>query len=446
MTGGSPASVSGEPRVLRLLGRTVGALIVIGAVATSVWVWRLIELHPRTDDAAVRANIVGIAPHVSGAIVELPVVDNQRVMQGDLLFVIDPRPYQARLERARADLALALKEVAAQQRAIAAATAEVGRRQAVLAAATADVARRETEPPTVEAEIARLEAERNAAEATVTRLQAELAYADDYFRRVEPLLARQFVTADRVSEAQSKRRAASAAVAEAERRLGAAEAAIAEARMKKRAAEAGVDQARASRRGADVSIEQAHHERARAQDLLAQYGDLNARLQAARAAVYAAELDVGYCRVRAPFDAYVTNLNIAVGEYARQGQQVFALVDNRTWYVIANFRETYMDAIRPGMEAQVYLVSYPGRAFRGVVQGIGWANHPDDGSTVGVLPAVQRTINWVRLANRFPVRIVLSESDPARPFRMGSTAVVTIRGSASPSTSPASGPAPPARP
>ncbi len=97
----------------------------------------------------------------------------------------------------------------------------------------------------------------------------------------------------------------------------------------------------------------------------------------------AAELDVGYCRVRAPFDAYVTNLNIAVGEYARQGQQVFALVDNRAWYVLANFRETYMPSIKPGMEAEVYLLTYPGRSFRGVVQGIGWANHPDDGATVG---------------------------------------------------------------
>jgi multidrug efflux system membrane fusion protein len=62
------------------------------------------------------------------------------------------------------------------------------------------------------------------------------------------------------------------------------------------------------------------------------------------------------------------------------------------------------------------------------VQGIGWANRPDDGGTVGVLPDVQRTINWVRLANRFPVRIVLPPPDPERPFRMGATAVVTIRG------------------
>jgi len=144
--------------------------------------------------------------------------------------------------------------------------------------------------------------------------------------------------------------------------------------------------------------------------------------------VRAADLDVGYCQVRAPFDAYVTNLNIAVGEYARQGQRVFALVDNRAWYVLANFSETYMSSIKPGMEADVYLVTYPRRSFRGVVQGIGWATRPDDGETVGVLPAVQRTLNWVRLANRFQVRVRIEERDADHPFRMGTTAVVTIRG------------------
>ena len=86
-------------------------------------------------------------------------------------------------------------------------------------------------------------------------------------------------------------------------------------------------------------------------------------------------------------------------------QQVVALVDNRAWYVLANFSETYMASIQPGMEAEVYLVSYPRRSFRGVVQGIGWANRPEDGATVGVLPEVRRTLNWVRLSNRFQVAL-----------------------------------------
>jgi multidrug efflux system membrane fusion protein len=96
---------------------------------------------------------------------------------------------------------------------------------------------------------------------------------------------------------------------------------------------------------------------------------------------------------------------------------------------MANFRETYMSAIKPGMAAEIFLMSYPNRPFRGVVQGIGWATHPEDGGPAGGLPAVARTLNWVRLANRFPVRITLEERDPDRPFRMGASAVVTIKGS-----------------
>ena len=396
---------------LHIIGRTIGVAIVIGAVAASIYAFRRNFVNPRTDDAAVRANVVGIAPQVSGPIVDLRVTDNQHVKEGDLLFTIDCRPYEARLARARADLALAVKEVEAQRKLIASTASEIGRREASLAASTAD--------------ISRAEEERAATEAAMAKFQAEAAYAEDYLQRVERLVDRQFVTTDKVAEARSRRDATAAAVQEARRRV--------------RAAEAAVKQGVATRQGAAHAVEQSRQDVSRAQDLLAQSGDYNARIQSAEANVRAAELDVGYCRVTAPFDAYVTNLNIAVGEYARQGQQIFALVDNRTWYVLANFRETYMSSIKPGMEADAYLLGYPGRRFRGVVQGIGWANKPQDGGT-GVLPELQQTLNWVRLANRFQVRIRLDERDAELPFRMGTTAVVTIRGFPGGRTS-----APPAR-
>jgi multidrug resistance efflux pump len=322
----------------------LGTAIVLGAAVTSLWAWIVSYRHPRTDDAAVRANVVGIAPHVGGPIVDLPVVDNQTVRAGDLLFTIDPRPYEVRLAASRAALSLAESDLEAQRDAI------------------------------------------GAAEAELTRRKAEEGYAADYLRRVEPLLGRGFVTADKVEDARTKLRAANAA------REGAA------------------------------------RERARAEKLLAQVGDLNARIEAARAAVRGAELDVGYCRVVAPFDGYVTNLNIAVGEYAREGQQILALVDGREWWVIANFRETFIDEIRVGAPVDVFLIAYPRHRFHGVVQGIGWAIRPEDGSPAGTLPAVEPTLNWVRLAQRFPVRIRLGPGDPERPYRMGATAVVTVLG------------------
>jgi len=330
--------------VRRVVGRILGFAILIAALVVGLAVTRIAYHEPRTDDAAVRANVVGIAPHVSGPLTALNVVDNQDVQAGDLLFVVDPRPFEIALEQSRAAVMLAQSEVAASTKAIESATAEV------------------------------------------TRLEAERGYAHDHVGRLEPLLPKRFVTRD------------------------------------------GYDEARVKARAADASVDRARRELERQRQLLAQFGDVNARIAAAQAAVHGAELDLQYCYVRAPFDARVTNLNIAQGEYARAGQQVFALVDTRTWYVLANFQETYLDSIRAGMPAEVYLMSYPNRRFRGTVQGIGWAILSEDARTEGVLPAVKPSLNWARLAQRIPVRIQLEAPDPEHPFRMGMTAVVTVRG------------------
>ncbi|HVN28744.1 MAG TPA: efflux RND transporter periplasmic adaptor subunit, partial [Candidatus Binataceae bacterium] len=178
----------------------------------------------------------------------------------------------------------------------------------------------------------------------------------------------------------------------------------------------------------EAGVSSAQSEVSKAQNDLGQYGNINARRKAAEAALYDAKLNLEYCYVQAPFDAYVTNLNITIGQYANEGREVLSLVDNRTWYVVANFRENFLDHIRPGMDAQVYLLGYPNKRFRGRVQGVGWALFQNNGATVQGLPEVEETLNWVRLSQRFPVRVTLERNDPAFPFRMGATAVVTIRG------------------
>jgi len=96
--------------------------------------------------------------------------------------------------------------------------------------------------------------------------------------------------------------------------------------------------------------------------------------------------------------------------------------------VLANFRENFLGHIRPGMSAEVYLLSYPNKRFRGRVQGVGWALYQGNGASVQGLPQVEETLNWVRLSQRFPVRITLDSDDPGFQFRMGETAVVTIHG------------------
>lgn len=353
-----------------LLGRSIGTVIVLGAIITGALTWRINYQHPSTNDALIRANIVGIAPEVSGRIVELHVDDNQYVKQGDLLYVIDPRPYQAKLDQAKAELLLAEK----------------------------DVDSRRASSGSAEIAIERLQHQRTAAEAEVKRIEAEDEYLHRYVERLEPLAEKQYVTVDQFKQARSK--------------YAASRAELADARAKVLSAQSAITEAKSESRGA-VS-------------LIAQSGNVNARIEVAKAIVAAAELDVEYCSIRAPFNGYITNLNTREGEYAKAGTQMFALVDDRHWYAIASFKETYLPSIRPGQEAEIFLVAYPGKRYRGVVTGIGWANAPDNIKQQGVLPEVQRTLNWVILASRFQVRIEIPERDPDHPLRMGMTAFVTV--------------------
>jgi membrane fusion protein, multidrug efflux system len=143
-----------------------------------------------------------------------------------------------------------------------------------------------------------------------------------------------------------------------------------------------------------------------------------------------ARYNLGNCRVYAPFDALVTNLTISEGAYAHVGQEVFTLIDARTWWAIGNFREGQLSHIQPSMRADVYVMSKPTVHFSGVVDSVGFGVTPDPdiiGKLEKGLPDVQRTLNWVHLASRFPVRVRVENPAPEL-FRVGESAVVTIRG------------------
>jgi multidrug efflux system membrane fusion protein len=232
----------------KFVRKIVTLIIVASAVLITLYVWGIIERHPRTDDATARANVVGIAPRVSGQTIKLNVQDNQAVKKGDVLFEIDPEDYRLALEKAKAELA------------------------------------------------------------TIDR---QIAQAEDTLHRLEPLLPKSFTTAENVDQARTK-----------------------------------VTTLQAQREGAIASI------------------NLD-------------ELHLSYCKVIAPFDGRVINLNISAGAHVSAGVPVFSLLDTSKWYVIANFREAEVRHMAPGSEAIVYLSSAPNQRFRGKVQGIGWAVKPE---------------------------------------------------------------------
>lgn len=329
---------------LRALGRTLSGFFILAAFVLAWFVFRLYYVNPRTDDAYVHANTASLAAHVGGQIITLPIIDNQRVKKGDLLFVVDPRPYKLALDTAKTKLNLTQVEI-------------------------------KTLGDTI-----------NSAEAQLTERKVDAANAKQYLDRILPLREHDFVTDNDVVEARNKLKAAEAGVATA---------------------------------ASEVQ---------KARDALGILGDVNQRVRAAQEEIEDAQLNYNYCFVRAPFDGYVTNLNISEGQYANIGQPVFTLVDDRNWYVLAYFREDLLNRIRPGMTADISLLSYPAERFQGQVQGIGWGLSEENDATIAGLPNVEETLNWVRLNQRFPVRIILKGADGEHPFRMGQTAVVTIRG------------------
>src|SRR2546428_7917457 len=165
----APDTELGDSGARRLAGRVIGAAIVAGAAIAVVVTLVQWDTRPQTDDATVRANFVGIAPQVSGHIVDLRVRDNQQVHEGDLLFVVDPRPYEIAGARARAGLALTRKEVEGLRNGVSTADARVARAAAQVNASAAAALRRETDPDAPDAETARPAAQPGAPAAALPR-------------------------------------------------------------------------------------------------------------------------------------------------------------------------------------------------------------------------------------------------------------------------------------
>lgn len=398
-----------ETTAERHLSRWVSIGIVVGAALLGLVVLYYSNYYPRTDDAEIFANFIGIAPQVEGPITRLNVRDNQFVRKGDLLFEIDERPYEYALETAISDQGTLEGQIGDEQRRIAALVSAVSVSKANIHSAQADVTRAAAAVDQARADVAN-------AEQGVSRARAEWTYANNNLHRLEPLLTKQFVTVDQVDRARTSEISEAEALKQSQSQLQLSQAALQSA------------QAQYERSGANLDESKAQHEQA--QHAVTTLEPLVNQRGAKAAAVKNARYNLDNCRVYAPFDARVTNLNISEGAYAHVGQQVFTLIDARTWWAIGNFREGQLRHISPGMRADVYVLSRPNLRFAGVVDSVGFGVTPDPdviGRIDVGLPDVQRTLNWVHLASRYPVRVRVEHPLPDL-FRLGESAVVTIRG------------------
>ncbi len=391
--------------VQKVLGRLIGIAVVVGAIALLVIVILQTSEHPRTDDANVRANFIEIAPEVSGRLTELPVKDNAYIKQGDLLFVIDPRPYEYALRQALADQASLEQQIIDEQR-------RINAQNSGVEAARAGVDHSNTSVKTAGSTTDVAKAAVSRAQAAVVAAQAQLALATNNVHRIEPLLVKQYVTVEQVDQANTALRVAQGNLDESQAALVQAQAQQAQSVLREREADAIVTESQAR-------LGQAINGMDRIDTLVSQRPARSAKVDSAR-------LDLEWCRVVAPFDAYVTNMNISVGAYARPGTPLFTLIDTTTWYVIANYRESEIRHIQVGGHVDVFLMAHPDQKFDGLVESVGFGVFPEDGRVAGGLPNIDRTLNWVHLSTRFPVRVRVQNPNPAL-FRIGATAVTVVR-------------------
>src|SRR3984957_4999897 len=394
---------------LQWYGRVFTAAMVLMAIVGLLAVYAVTTLHPQTDDAEIFANYIGIAPVVQGPILPLNVADNQYVKRGDLLFEIDDRPYKYALDRSVSDQAALEGQVVDEQRRIGAEVHAVTASGAATRSAGANVDRAQASIREAEADVAR-------SEAALDRAKAESAYAENNLHRVEPLLVKQYVTVDQVDQARTTERATAQSVQEAASQL-----ALNRAHLNTMLA--ALAEAKAS---AEQSTAQLHQ----SQSSVLTLDPLVAQRQGRAPAIANPQYNYNECRVYAPFDARVTSLVISEGAYAHIGQEIFTLIDTRVWWVVANFRETQLKHVQPGRAADVYPMSDPGLRVTGLVESTGYGVIPDPslvGRITPGLPDVQRTLSWVHLASRYPVRIRI-QSPPSDGIRLGESAVVVIRG------------------
>jgi membrane fusion protein (multidrug efflux system) len=369
------------------------ALLVLGGIGVYAFVTGGQE---STDDAVVEADVVAVTARVGGVVKQILVEDNQPVKKGDVLIQIDDADLATKLAQARADLGTATAQAAAAdaQRQVVEASARGGfsTAQAQVAGSTAAV-------EAADAQIA-------AAEAAIARAQAEARKTEADLARAKELIATEAIARQQLDNAQFAYDAAQAGVVQARANL-------ANAQEAKRTAQSRV--AEAQGRLSQSTPVQAQIDAARAAAELA-----HSRVKAAEAAVALAELQLSYTKVLAPENGLVTQLSAREGGLVQAGQPLAHVVPEHT-YVIANFKETQIDAMRPGNRATIEIDAYPDRKFEAVVDSLAGGT----GSRFSLIPPDNASGNFVKVVQRVPVRLEWKQP-PDVPLKAGLSAVVTV--------------------
>jgi len=368
-----------------------GGGIVLLAVIVGLFLYY--RNRESTDDAQVDGHITQISSKVYGRVGEVLVNDNQQVKAGQLLVKLDPRDYQAALDQAKAQLALA--ETDAQSAGI-----DVPRTQLNTQSGTssADAQLAGSQADLMRAQAAYDQA-RTAdlawAQANVEKSKANALLGQADLERYTPLMQKGEISKQQYDAAKANADATASALKADQEKLVQAERGVEIAKAQLDAARAHVQQAQAGIISAKADTKQVVMRQADARGKIA-------KVQQARAGLEAAQLNLEYTTVVAPVDGVVTHKQVEVGQIVQQGQGLMVVVPLQDVWVTANFKETQLRSMKAGQKAEVKVDTY-GTTFSGHIDSIAGAT----GAVLSLLPPENATGNYVKVVQRVPVKIVL---------------------------------------
>ena len=415
----------------KFIPKLVTTSVVVVAVGCAYMLYRRYQSQPWTRDGQVRADVVQIAPRVSGYLVKIAVHDNQAVSKGDLLFQIDPSQYQLAVDQAKVTLIQATQSVAQLEAAVRAAEAMVKQSEAAATSAKSQIDAAQAGVESADAAVTQAESGVTSANAMIAQVKAQLEEARREAERAKKLADNKAGSVQTAEAKAASVQAYEAQVESAKAGLEQAQAAVVQAEASQREAQANLVIAKNGLAEAEAALLTANADLDQAKATLGEPGEANFRIQSAKVQVQQAELNLKWTSIYAPADGYISNMSLLGNTFVSAGTPFALFVDSASFRVDAYFQETKLKHIQPGDRAMITLMSHHDRPLEAQVESIGYAiNPPNLAETAGpnnLVPTIEPTFEWIRLAQRVPVRLRFQEIPQDLHLVSGMTASIAIR-------------------
>lgn len=378
------------------LGKFLGLLIIaLIASYAGFRFWQQISSLETTDDAYVTGHVNMVSPRISGVVKSVLVDDNEYVKQGQALVLLDPADYQVSLNDAIASLQKAIKESKASSVSIDYSSSKAGAlkndAQGAIAAASSSIER-------AKAALENAQSGVPMAESTLSQRDAELKLANLNFERMKSLRVQGAISQQDLDTTAKDRDVAESAKKSAQQAVLQAEAQV-------DIAEQGVNDAQAQLMRSRASLEQAQAESVQTVVDQHQFEVSKASIASAQAKLENAKLQLSYTKITAPVSGRVGRKTVEIGQQVQAGQPLLAVVPDQFW-VVANFKETQLERMKPGQEVKVKIDAMPNSRFKGKLDSFS----PGSGSQFALLPPDNATGNFTKIVQRVPVKILLDRS------------------------------------